>query len=147
MVGDYLFQSYAASGTHATTKTDDSATAFSHNSVYETKTFNGEKHGFDATFYKDLHEVSVMTEYMPTAGQITLAYQINQNIGTSTWTTIFTNSTDNSISHTANNVESGGTALPKDYKEIAFRILATGGAEVTGLRFVEDVKEKRYVAD
>ena len=147
MVGDYLFQSYVAGGTHATTKTDDSTTAFSHNSVYETKTFNGEKHGFDATFYKDLHEVSVMTEYMPTAGQITLAYQINQNIGTSTWTTIFTNSTDNSISHTANNVESGGTALPKDYKEIAFRILATGGAEVTGLRFVEEVKEKRYVAD
>ena len=129
------------------TKTDDSTTGFSHNSVYETKTFNGEQHGYDATYYKDLVEVSVMTEYMPTAGQITLAYQINQNIGTSSWTTIFTNSTDNSISHTANNVESGGTALPKDYKEIAFRILSTGGAEVTGLSFREEVKEKRYVAD
>ena len=147
MVGDYLFQSYTTAGTHATTKTDDSTTGFSHNSVYETKTFNGTQYGYDATYYKDLVEVSVMTEYMPAAGQITLAYQTNQNIGTSTWTTIFTNSTNNSISHTANNVESGGTALPKDYKEIAFRILATGGAEVTGLSFKEEVKEKRYVAD
>lgn len=146
MVGDFLFQSYASAGTHGTTKTDDGAT-FSHNSVYETKVFNGSQHGFDATYYKDLIEVTVMTEYLLPAGQITLAYQTNQNIGTSTWTTIFTNSTDNSISHTANNIESSGAALPKDYKEIAFRILATGGAVVTGLLFEEDVKGKRYVAD
>lgn len=146
VVGDYMFQSYVASGTHATTKTDDGA-IFSHNSVYETKVFNGSQHGFDASYYKDLVEVTVMTEYMPAAGQITLAYQTNANIGTSTWTTIFTNSTDNSISHTANNIESSGVALPKDYKEIAFRILSTGGAVVTGLLFTEDIKGKKYVVD
>jgi hypothetical protein len=146
-MGDYLFQSYSISGTYSMTKTDDSATAFSHNSVYETKVFNGGQHGFDASYYKDLKEITVMTEYMPTAGQITLAYQTNADIGTSTWTTIFTNSTDNSISHTAVNIESSGAALPRDYKEIAFRILSTGNAVVTGLRFSEEIKDKRYVAD
>ena len=143
MVGDYLFQSYVAGGTHATTKTDDSSTGFSHNSVYETKTFNGG----DSTIYKDLTEAMVETEYMPTAGQITLAYQINENVGTSTWTTIFTNTTNNSVSHTANNIESSGATLPKQYKQIAFRILSTGGAEVTGLRFKEELTVRKHIVD
>ena len=141
-VGDYLFQSYVSGGSHNTTKTDDGST-FSHNSIYETKTFATE----DPSYYKDLVEVSVQTEYMPTAGQVTLAYQTNQNVGTSTWTTIFTNSTDNSVSHTAQNIESSGAQLPKQYKQIAFRILSTGGAEVTGLIFKESVTVRKHIAD
>ena len=90
-----------------------------------------------------------MTDAMVTAGQIVLAYQTNVDVdtGSSTWTTIFTNTVDNSISHTANNVESSGAVLPKSYKTIAFRILATGGAIVNGLRFKEKVLDKRYIAD
>src|SRR3990167_6085464 len=141
-VGDYLFQSYIASSSHNTTKTDDGST-FSHNSIYETKTFDAG----DASQYKDLKEISVHTEYMPTAGQITLAYQINQNVGTSTWVTIFTNTTDNSISHTAVNIESSGAFLPKQYKQIAFRILSTGGAEITRLIFKEEITGHKHTAD
>lgn len=138
MVGDFLFQSYISTD-HSTTKTDDGST-YSHNSVYESKTFNGG----DPSFYKDLMEVTVTTEYMPTAGQITLAYRVDENTA---WTTIFTNSTDNSISHTAVNIESSGASLPKAYREIQFRILSTGNAEVTGLSFKEQLVGRKYIAD
>jgi hypothetical protein len=147
-VGDFLLQGYTTSGTYAVSKTvlltnND----FSENSIYESKPFDGRIHGFDNTFYKDLTEVAVTTEPMLTAGQIVLAYQTDEDIGTSTWTTIFTNTTNNSISHVANNIESSGAALPKMYKEISFRILSTGRAEVTGLRFKEDVTGQRFVTD
>ncbi len=52
-------------------------------------------------------------------------------------TTIFTEDTNNSISFSA------VTGLPKDYKEIEFQILSTGGAEVTGLSFKEEITGKR----
>src|SRR3990167_3646851 len=144
LIGDYLFQSYLVNATSIfnITKTDDGST-FSHNSVYETKTYDAG----DASFYKDLLEVVVQTEYMPAAGQITLAYQVDEDIGTSTWTTIFTNSTNNSISNTANNIESSGVQLPRAYKQIAFRILSTGGTEVTGLLFREQIIGRKYIAD
>lgn len=135
-IGSFFFQSYISGGSYALTKTDDGST-YSHNSVYESKIFNGG----DPSAYKDLIEITVTTEYMPTAGQITLAYRTDQN---TEWTTIFTNTTDNSISHTANNIESSGAPLPKYYKEIQFRILSTGGAEVTGLLFKEDITGRKF---
>ena len=139
-VGDYLFQSYAAGGTHATTKTDDSATAFSHNSVYESKIFNLG----DSSIYKDLKEATVTTEFMVAAGDITLQYRVDENTA---WTTIFNNTTNNSIGHTATNIESSGAALPRHYREIQFRILSTGNAEITGLSFKEQVAGRKYTAD
>ena len=138
-VGDFLFQSYIATN-HNTTKTDDSSTAFSHNSVYESKIFNAG----DPSIYKDLVEATVMTEYMPAAGDITLQYRVDENTA---WTTIFNNTTNNSISHTAVNIESSGAALPKDYREIQFRILSTGNAEVTGFSFKESIRGRKYTAD
>lgn len=149
-VGDFLLQSYTSGGTYGLTKTVISSdNNYSENSIYESKTFDGSQagQGTDATHYKDLIEVAVTTESMVTNGQIVLAYQVDENIGTSTWTTIFTNTTNDSISHVANNVESLGAALPKSYKQIAFRILSTGGAEVTGLAFKEDVIGRKYIAD
>jgi hypothetical protein len=140
MVGDYLFQSYVASSVHATTKTDDEAT-YSHNSVVETKRFDGSIHGYDASYYKELLEATVDTEYMPTAGQIILAYRKDQD---TSWTTIFTNTTDNSISRTGINIAASGAALPKDYKEIEFRGVSSGGAEITGLYFREDIKVRKH---
>lgn len=150
-VGDYLFQSYTTGGgtTAAVSKTDNSAN-YSHNSTAETKTMNGRQSSdpsIDASFYKDLVEVSALSEYMPAAGSVAVAYQVDEGIGTGTWTTIFTNTTDSSLGHTANNIESSGAALPKGYKEIAFKITSTGGAEITGLRFKEEVIGKKYIAD
>lgn len=128
-VGDYLFQSYIDTN-YAISKTDDGAT-FSHNSVYESKRFNAG----DASTHKDLMEATVTTEYMPTAGDVILQYRTNNS---TSWTQIFQNTTDNSISRSAI------TSLPKDYKEIEFRILATGNAEITGLIFKENVKSRRF---
>ena len=66
-----------------------------------------------------------------------LQYATDEDITTGSFTTIFTNTTDNSISQS--NVDS----LPKEYKEIQFRIESTGNAEITGLTFKEEVTGKR----
>lgn len=95
-------------------------------SSYESLIMNGG----DSSATKKLLSVTVMTEPMPTAGQIVLKYRLNEE---SSWTTIFTHTTDNSISHTAINIESTGVTLP-EYKEIQFQINSTGGAVVTGLK-------------
>ena len=147
-VGDFLLQAYTDGGTYAVSKTVvQTNSSFSANGIYESKPYDGSIHGFDETYYKDLLEVSVMTEAMVSLGQIILAYQIDEDVGSSAWTTIFTNTTDNSISHVANNIESSGAALPKNYKKIAFRILATGGAEPAKLSFREEVTGKKYITD
>ena len=101
-VGDYLFQSYVNSaGDFAVSKTNDSL-SFTHISIYESKIFSGEKDGYDASYYKDLKEITVTTEYMPTAGQIILQARTDE---ATAWTTIFVNTTNNSISHSAINFE------------------------------------------
>ena len=82
-----------------------------------------------------------MNEYMPAAGDITLAYQIDKNIGTSTWTTIFNNTTNNSVGHTAINIESSGETLP-DYGEIMFRIESVGNAKIIGFRYKFEIIDK-----
>lgn len=128
-VGDYLFISYTSNATIAMTKTDDQSVFAT--SIYESKRFNTG----DSSQYKDLLEATVATEYMPTAGQVVLKYRTDQNTA---YTTIFTNTTDNSISRSAI------TGLPKEYKEIQFRIESTGGAEITALIFKESLKGRKY---
>ena len=153
VVGDFIFQSFGSGGSGATYNTRKTVeitdTSYSANTIIETITYDGSRHGFNESFYKDLSEVSIMTDSMVTAGVVQVDYAINIDAddGIGSWTTIFTNSTNSSISHTANNIESSGAALPKQYKNIAFRIIATGGAIVTGFEFKEDVVGKRYVTD
>ncbi len=115
-------------------RTVDTA-SYLNTSIYESQIFATE----NSSLKKDLLGVTVNTTPLLTAGQIVLQYRINQNIGGS-WTTIFTEGTDNSISFSAVN------DLPKDYKEIQFRIESTGGAEITGLTFKEEVTGKRNYA-
>jgi hypothetical protein len=45
--------------------------------------------------------------------------------------------TDNAVRHTALNIETSGANLPT-YKEIQFRVESTGGAVVTGLKFLPE---------
>ena len=132
VVGDYAFISYQAGGTFALNKTSDTAT-YTASSVYESKKFDAG----NPSLKKDLVGVTVTTEYLPTAGQVILEYRVDQNTA---WTNIFTNTTDNSISHSVN---SSSGLLPKDYKEIEFRIESTGGAEITSLQFTEEITGKR----
>ena len=136
LLDDYMFISYQDGGTFALSKTDN-AVLYSHNSDYESKKFNVG----DASLYKDLLEVTVTTEPLPSSGSpsVILAYRVDED---TSWTTIFTNTTATSISRTA------VASLPKAYKEIQFRIRVTGGAgagvEPTGLMFKEEIVGTKY---
>jgi|SRR3990167_2591809 len=124
IVGDYVFISYTDSSVFALTKTSESSTGFgSMLSRYESLIF-GES-------YREFKLVSagVMTEPMPAAGQIVLKYKKDEE---TSYTTIFTHTTDNSLFHEAINIESSGANLPQ-FREISFQIVSTGGAVITGL--------------
>jgi hypothetical protein len=123
-LGDIVFISYQSSGTFGMSKTDDQAT-YNSTSIYETTVFDaGDKRN-----RKDLIGITVTTEPLPTNGSYTIKYKADAD---SSWTTIFTESTDNSISHSAINIESTGAQLPSG-KELRFRIESTGGAVITSL--------------
>lgn len=134
--GDYTFITYNdGAGNDTTSKTNDSAIYTATTSVCETLKYDLD----DASLSKKLIGVSVTTAPLPSAGQVVLKYKTDAE---SSWTTIFTNSTDNSISHSSVNIESTGANLP-EFKEIQFRIESTGGAEITGLSFDCEVMDKR----
>ena len=130
-VGDYLFIVRNDNGTYVMTKTDGAGT-YSASSIYE-KLFNT----IDSNTTKKLLGATVMTEPLPAAGQIILKYKANEE---SSWTTIFTEATDNSLSHSAINIESSGATLPQ-YKELKLRIESTGGSVITGLKFKEEIMD------
>lgn len=144
IVGDYIFQSYTDnSGTYGLSKTNDTELYTNQTAVWESRIFN-EVPGLrnrqipNSSEIKKLIGVTVMTEYMPSNGNILVAYKKDSE---TSWTTIFTDGTDNSISHSAVNTPTTNT-LP-EYKEIRFRIESTGGAVVTGFSFDYEVTGKR----
>lgn len=132
-VGNAWFIAHSDDGS---VNTSDHAKGFSTtlSSIYESLIFSAGNP--DVT--KQLIGVAVTTEPLPTAGQIILKYRINEE---TSWTTILTETTNNSISHQAINIESSGAALP-EFKEIQFQILSTGGAIVTGLEFKSEITNK-----
>lgn len=93
----------------------------------------------EVSLKKKLLGVSVNTVPLPTAGQVVLKYKADSD---TSWTTIFTHTTDNSVSHSSVNIESTGANLP-EFNEIQFQIESTGGAEITGLTFDCEVMGKR----
>ena len=110
--------------------------------VIETVIFNGG----NTHAQKTLQKVVLNYDPLPTAGSVTLKYKINEetNKAASTWTTIFTDTTDYNVSHAAVNIESTGANLPT-FKEIQFRIELSGNAKLTGLKFVfEELTEDEY---
>src|SRR3990167_4283973 len=147
--GDYVVVNYsnnstAYSGTYTSNITDDDATFASATASYETIIFGESYQKFK------LKSIGVMTEPMPAAGQIVLQYASDENIPVAnsstatTWTTIFTHTTDDSLFHEAINIESSGDALP-EFREIQFRIQSTGEAVVTGLWIQAEEKEEGLV--
>jgi hypothetical protein len=100
---------------------------FTEAGVVETVKFNGG----DSSLIKKLNSVSVQTDYLGSEGQVTLKYRKDNK---TTWTTIFTNTGENSISHEACNIESTSENLPQ-FKDIQFRIEVLGRTTILGLRF------------
>jgi hypothetical protein len=105
-------------------------------SIYDSRIFNIK----DSQKIKKLIGTSVMTEPLPTAGQVVLQYQKNEEIGGTSWTTIFTNTIDNSISKDA--IKISDVTLPQ-FQEIKFRIKSTGGAIITGMKFKAEILDKQ----
>lgn len=131
--GDYCFIAYDGAG--AVSKTTDTTTTYSATSIRETTKFGND----NVSLKKKLLGVTVTHVPLPTAGQVVLKYKIDAE---TSWTTIFTHSTDDSLSHSAVNIESSGANLP-EYNEIQFRIESQGGAEITSLSFDAEVTGKR----
>ena len=122
--GDYWFINHSADG--SITSTDNSAN-YTFTSIYETQIFDGE----DIRINKKLLGISVSTVPLPAAGQVVLKYRIDNE---TSYTTIFTDTTDNDINHSAINIESSGATLPI-FRELQLRVESIGGAEITSLRF------------
>lgn len=132
IVGDFMFIAYVDVSTYKVTKTNDTS-SFTATGIWESQIFGTD----DPSLKKDLQGITVTFDPLPTAGQVVLKYATDSTIGTDTFTTIFTEATDNSISFSAVN------SLPKEYKEIQFRIESTGGGEVSNISFKEELTGKR----
>lgn len=133
IVGDFAFISYMDTSLvfHLSKTIEiDGTNEYAASSIYETVIQNDG----DVALKKKLLGVSVYTEPLPTGGSVVLKYRIDEE---TSWTTIFTHTTANSLHHSAINIETGG-ALPL-YKEIAFRIESTGGSVITGLKYKSEI--------
>src|SRR3990167_8048154 len=132
--GDYWFINHSADG--SITKTDDTAN-YTFTSIYESQIFNLG----DNSILKKIIGITVNTAPMPTAGQVVLKYRKDEE---TSYTTIFTHTTDNSLTHSAVNIESSGATLPT-FRELQLRIESVGGAEIVAYSFkCEEVGTKLY---
>jgi hypothetical protein len=133
--GNFWFIAHSGDGSIA--RTDNNAT-FSNTSVYESQRLNGG----DTSFWKKILGIAVSYSPLPTSGAVTAKYRVDAVNNTASWTTIFTDSTDGSMSHEAVSVEDllGEYA---DGKEIQVRLESTGGAEITGLKVQLDTLQSQ----
>lgn len=141
IMGDYVSAVHTTEGTLTISNSETLlANIFTATSACESLIINDG----DSDLTKKLIGVTVMTEPLPAAGSVVLKYRTDEAIAlnTTNWTTIYTNTTDDSISHGAINIESSGANLPQ-YKEIQFQILSTGGAVITGLKWKSEVIDKQ----
>lgn len=130
--GDYWYISYNSDG--SVSKTDDHTSNYTTTSVFESQILNGDS----SSTKKKLIGVTVDTEPLPSAGQVVLKYRKDEE---TSWTTIFTNTTDNSITHSALNIESSGATLP-EFRELQLRVESTGGAEITAIKCKYEALDK-----
>lgn len=137
IIGDYFYVSFN-DGTSDIFSRNVATEGYTKTSLYETTIINSG----DPTKNLSLLGVTVTTEPLPADGQVILKYRIDSE---SSYTTIFTHSTDNSLGYATTIIESTGAQLPTDFREIQFRVESTGGAEITSIggRF-EELSSKAY---
>ena len=87
----------------------------------------------DSSKERDI-KLSVQFSPLPSGGSVELKYRKDSD---TTWITIFTETTDNAISHESVNIESTGDNLPS-CKELRLRCELLGGAELTGYKMLVD---------
>lgn len=119
---NYFFITHSNDG--SIDKTNDAST-YAFTSIYETQIFNFG----DPNTSKTLQALKVSFRKQASGESLTAKYRVD---GATSWTTIGTFSTDNSLTHTFLNIESTGLAFASGY-EYEFRLESTGGLEITGL--------------
>lgn len=128
--GNYFF--IAHSGDGSIDKTNDSAT-YAFTSVYESQILNFGEPDADKT----LLSLKVSFRKQLAGESLTAKYRVNN---ATTWTTIGTYDTDDSMSYTFPNIASTGTAFASGY-EYEFRLESTGGLEITGFEAVARIND------
>ncbi len=108
--------------------------------VFETFKKDGAENGHDTSIEKQLTSVSVQYTALPADGSVTVKYRKDEEL---TWTTIFTDNTDNSISHEAANIEASGVNLPT-FKEIQLRIEVTGNVKILGWKIAYEPLSQNF---
>jgi hypothetical protein len=127
IVDDFMYVSH---GTDNVTKIVNS-TAYSNTSIVETL-INDSMPIADRRKLKQLVGIQVQTTPLPTAGQIVVKYKVDAE---SSFTTISTHTTDNSLSREDLNIVSTGKNLSQFY-ELTIRVESTGGAEITSINYL-----------
>lgn len=135
-VGDFLFQSYVNNSSAYAASKSVSSPSYSLNAIIET-VINPNMPPEYRYQKKKLVAVGGMYDALPTAGQIVVKARVDS---TGSYTTVFTETTDNAVSTEPTMVPSGGSYLD-DGKEFEFQIISTGAAVPTALIYVFEVEE------
>jgi len=126
---NFFFIGHSADG--SIDKTNDSSTAYTFSSIYESQIFN-----FGDTFSdKRLERVKVSFSKLIASEVVTVKYKVNN---ATSFTTIGSYSTVGELSKTFLNIESSGVAFASG-KEFQFQFNSTGGAEILGYELVATV--------
>jgi hypothetical protein len=128
---DYVFISYGTDTAMAMSKTNDQV-SYTASSVVETLKIRVSK-GKSGK----LMCVGVMTDPLPAGGSIVMKYKKDND---TSYTTIFTHTTLNSLYHDAINHEATGVTLPT-FKEISLQIISAGKAIPVGWYYAYEEKE------
>ena len=119
---NYFFITHSGDG--SIDKTNDAST-YAFTSTYESQILDFG----DPYADKTLLSLKVSFRKQASGESLTAKYRVN---GATSWTTIGTYDTDNSMSRTFVNIESDGSAFASGH-EYEFRLESTGGLEITGL--------------
>lgn len=128
--GNYFF--IAHSGDGSIDKTNDAST-YAFTSIYESQIFNFGEPDADKT----LLSLKVSFRKQASGESLTAKYRVNN---ATSWTTIGTYDTDDTMSYTFLNIASSGTAFASGY-EYEFRLEGTGGLEITGFEAVARIND------
>lgn len=132
IIGDYLWVAYDSSG--AINRTNDQPVYSSATAALNTQKFNGG----DINILKTLVGVDVFTAPMTSGQQVVVKYKADSDSGFNR--TIYTNTKTGIVNREGITLEPAETNLG-DFHEIQFRIESTGGAVITGYKFVwEEIK-------
>lgn len=133
-IGDVIFTSYnnVVNVSSNVGRTNDTA-SYTATSSIETVKYNGGS----TNKKKRVIGIAVSTAPLPASSTITVGYKADAE---SSYTTIGTITTTNAVYKEFITIESTGKNLP-ECQEIQFKISSTGGAEITGWRYVFDEKD------